>query len=104
MLTREPFPLGHFPIREVVINGMEIDHIPEAGVLLPDLPPHSYSVSYKVGYEGDQVPVIVGSLILNLAAYELSGEEDFKQAAIAEAVTVKQQRQRIKERNNAEAY
>lgn len=104
MLSTQPFQLEHFPIRDVFVNGMEMNFDPSTGVLYPHLPPHSYKVSYKVGYEGDQVPEIVGSLILNLAAYKLSKNEDFKEAAIVEAGIIKANRLRGRERSYDEAY
>lgn len=89
MLGSEEFQLEHKHIHFVRINDEAINFIGEEGVLLPNLPLDSYEVSYKVGYKNDEVPALIESLILNLAAYKLTKESSFKEAALAEAEMVR---------------
>lgn len=105
VLERTPFLLPHFPVRNVTANGSGIGYDETFGIILPNLPLNQYTIEYEVGYKEDQTPAIVESLILNLAAYSLTPDPRFKEAATAEAEIVRARYDRLaKERQNGQTH
>lgn len=104
LLSKTAFLLPDHPIDDVLIEDHPVDFDPRLGRIYPDLPPSTYTVSYEVGYETGNLPAVFKFLLQNLILYRVTGDEQFREQAIAEIEVIRIGRERSEqERRHGEA-